>query len=276
MDRFLVYNGEVVEKEEPSFLQFFTGETVKLVRKIWYGFGGIPLFNENIDLLTKQIGMLQLPVPAFLKDKRELFRVTKRMLNKNRLYRSGFVFFQLLWNETGFNFLVTSQPFNTFDFPFSPKGILLNYSGITKYSGNKFNRFPFFNDSVWRAAVAQNRDTFFQNTILLNENRSICECVSANIFFIKKNEVFTPAIESGCYTDTLRPVILEITKKLGFRTLESADIKREDVFHVDELFLASEETGVQWILGVENKRFVHEHSVAVYEKLNEYLKEKEN
>jgi branched-chain amino acid aminotransferase len=63
---------------------------------------------------------------------------------------------------------------------------------------------------------------------------------------------------------------------MGLKTTESADIKREDIFHIDELFIASEETGIQWILGVENKRFVHEYSVSIHEKLNEYLKEKEN
>ena len=153
---------------------------------------------------------------------------------------------------------------------------MLDYSGIIKYSGNKFNRFPFFNESVWQAAVSQTRSTFFQNTILLNEKKAVCECVSANIFFIKKNELLTPGLLSGCFEDTLRAVILEITKNMGLKTTESADIKREDIFHIDELFIASEETGIQWILGVENKRFVHEYSVSIHEKLNEYLKEKEN
>ncbi|QGY45408.1 hypothetical protein GM418_17525 [Maribellus comscasis] len=274
MNRFLIYNGEIVEKGEPDLFLFFTDDTLKITRKIWYGFGGIPLFNENIDLLAKQVDMLQLPVPAFLKDKRELFRITKRMLNKNRLYRSGFVFFQLLWNKSGFNFLVTSQPFSTFEFPLSNKGILLNYSGIKKYSANKLNRFPVFNESIWRAALAQNRDTFFQNTILLNEKKSICECVAANIFLFKKNELITPGLTAGCFEDTLRQIIINIVKDLGFKTLESEEIKREDIFHVDELFITSEEAGIQWVLGVENKRFVHEYSVTIHEKLNVYLQEK--
>ncbi|MCG6186454.1 aminotransferase class IV [Maribellus maritimus] len=274
MDRFLIYNGKIVEKGEPDLFLFFTDDTLKITRKIWYGFGGIPLFNENIDLLVKQIDMLQLPVPASLKDKRELFRITKRMLNKNRLYRSGFVFFQLLWNKNGFNFLVTSQPSSTFEFPLSPRGVLLNHSGIKKYSANKFNRFPFFNESTWKAALAQNRGTFFQNTILFNEKKSICECVAANIFLFKKSELITPGLSAGSFEDTLRQIVIDIAKDLGFKVSESDEITPEDISHVDELFIASEEAGIQWVLGVENKRFVHEHSVTIHEKLNTLLREK--
>lgn len=276
MDRFLIYNGKIVEKEEPTLLHFFNSETIKITRKIWYGYGGIPLLNENIDLLTMQVEMLRLPVPAFLKDKRELFRITKRMLNKNRLYRSGFVYFQIFWNNNGYNFLVTSHPANTFDFPISDRGILLNYSAVLKHSGNEFNHFPVFNESMWQAAIAQNRDTLFQNAILLNEKNAICECVSANIYMIQKNEVLTPAMSSGCFEDTIRPIIIELMKDLGFNITESRNLMHDNVIQSDELFIASEETGIQWILGVENKRFVHEHSVVIHKKLNEFLKEKVN
>ena len=220
--------------------------------------------------------MLQIPSPSFLEDKRELFRITKRMLNKNRLYRSGWVNFQLVWLENGFNFLVTSLPSDTFDFPISQKGILLNYSDIIKYSTNEFNSFPIFNESIWRAAIAQNRNTLFQNTILLNEKKSVCECVGTNLFLYQKNELITPSISTGCVEDTLRSVILEMAKTSGFQLRESDNIKKEDILKVDELFIASEETGIQWVLGVENKRFVHDHSVTIYEKLNAFLKEKIN
>ncbi len=274
MDRFLVYNGEVVLKDEPKLLGFFKPGTINISRKIWYGHGGIPLFNENIDLLARQIGVLQLPVPEIFGDRHEFFRIVKRMLNKNRLYRSGFVFFQLLWDGGKFDLLVTAHPFETFDFPISAGGVLLNYSGITKYSGNSINSFPFFNEPVWQAAISQNRGTLFQNTILLNEKGAVCECAYANLFMFKGNELITPGIASGCFEDTLRPLVIETAMGLGFKITEKTDLKTKWLLLADEIFVASEETGIKWVMGVEKKRFVHEHSVSIHEKLNEYLKEK--
>ena len=41
---------------------------------------------------------------------------------------------------------------------------------------------------------------------------------------------------------------------------------------MNEIFLASEENGIQWVLGVGNKRFVHRASIKIHELLNLQLK----
>jgi hypothetical protein len=45
---------------------------------------------------------------------------------------------------------------------------------------------------------------------------------------------------------------------------------------MNELFIAGEESGIQWILGVENKRFIHHYSEIIHEKLNDFLKGRVN
>ena len=243
---------------------------------MWYGYGGIPLFSENIELLINQIDLLNIPCPALLKNNRELFRIIKRMLNKNKFYRSGFIHFQLFWNKKDFNIIISSEAFKTFDFPIAEKGILVNYSELKKQSKNTLNRFSFYNETFWNVASAQIGETSFQNSILFNENNFVCECISSNIYFISDNELLTPAIETGCYEDTLRKTILELAGQLNLRIVETATLKKEDVFKMNELFITGEESGIQWILGVENKRFIHHYSEIIHEKLNDFLKGKVN
>jgi hypothetical protein len=43
---------------------------------------------------------------------------------------------------------------------------------------------------------------------------------------------------------------------------------------MNEIFFASEEIGIQWVLGVENKRFVNPVTKQIHRKLNKILKEK--
>jgi hypothetical protein len=43
---------------------------------------------------------------------------------------------------------------------------------------------------------------------------------------------------------------------------------------MDEVFFANEENGIQWVLGVGNKRFVHQVSDKINIELNHYLKTK--
>ncbi len=273
MNRFVILNGEVVDKEEINLSFFFWKEKTVVSQKMWFGFGGIPFFAENIDLLVQQIEILKLPCPELLNDKRELFRITKRMLNKNKFYRSGYVWVQIFWEDDQLNTLISSEAFKTFDFPLKEKGILVNFSELKKFSENNFYRFSFFNETFWKVAGSQNRGTIYQNSIILNENNSVCEIISSNLFFISKETLITPSVKTGCFEDILRPVVIETAKKTGLKIIESGEITKEQVFGMDEIFTVSEAEGMLWVLGVENKRYIRNKSIQIHEKLNDYLKE---
>jgi branched-chain amino acid aminotransferase len=274
MSRFVIVNGKVVEKEEINLSHLFWEDRLEISQKCWFGFGGIPLLEENLKLLLQQMKAVKIPVPTFFQNKRELFRVTKRMLNKNKFYRSGFIHLQVFEHNNQVTSLVTSHAFETFDFPLSENGLIVNYSEFKKETQSPLNQFRFFNIPLWNTARADIIDTFFQNSIFLNKNGTICDCINANIFFIIKNEIITPAPTTGCFIDNLRSIILEISSDLNLKVVESENIYKEDVLQMNEIFIAGEEYGIQWLLGVENKRYVHRYSAIIHEKLNDYLKKK--
>ena len=283
MGRFIVIDGKVIEKGEVNVTHLLLNENVVLSQKIWFGFGGIPLFSENISLLIREMKVLQLPLPENFKNERELFRVTKRMLNKNKFYRSGLIFIQVFWNENSPATIITAKAYESFDFPFSPNGLFVNFSGLRKYSGAELARFPFYNEPLWKAAglpdyVTQAGsgpgDSLFQNSIILNEAGYVCECIKANIFMMKGNTLITPALKTGCYDDLLRNMIIETAAELKINVAESDKITKDEILKMNEVFIAGEERGVQWILGIENKRFVHRYSEVIYEQLNDRLKNK--
>ncbi len=271
---FLIINGEILKKEEANLTPLFWDEPFIISQKIWYGFGGIPQFTINLNFLIQQLEALNYQLPAFLKNKRELFRITKRMLNKNKFYRSGIVTIQLFINNTHINYLITSIAYPEFDFPISKHGLLINFSDNIKSSENRLNQHKFYNRANWKINRAKLRDSSFQNSIILNQNGMICEGIASNIFMLKDNVLITPSFDSGCFEDTLRATIIKTAAALKIKTAEIPNIRKEHVLAMDELFFASEEFGIQWILGIENKRFVPKISNLIYEKLNEILKEK--
>ena len=91
---------------------------------------------------------------------------------------------------------------------------------------------------------------------------------------IKGNTLITPALETGCFEDLLRNLILEIAGEQKIKVLESDKISKEEMLTMNEIFIASERSGIQWILGIENKRFVHHFSEIIYEQLDRRMKEK--
>jgi branched-chain amino acid aminotransferase len=270
----VIVNGEILKKPEIGFTTFFWDEPFVVTQKMWFGFGGIPLFYENIETIILILNTLNANIPDLLKNEKELFRITKRMLNKNRFYRSGLVTCQVYIGKNETNVVLTSNNFPDFDFPFSPQGLIVNFFEFGKYSADPLAPYPFSNESLWKFADSRIRGTAFQNSIILNEKGNICDCISANIFMVKRNTLFTPSVETGCYNDTLRNHILNAAQNSGLKVIESDEIKKEDIYQMNEIFMASEEFGIQWIIGVLNKRFVHNYSLKIHEQVNEYLKQK--
>lgn len=272
MNKFVIFNGEVFEKNELNLSFLFWEENIVASQKCWFGYGGIPLFNENVNLLIQQIEILKFPCPELLNNKNELFRITKRMLNKNKFYRSGYICFYIFWHENKLNTLVLSNSSERFDFPLTEHGILVNFSDIIKFSRNKYYRYLFYNETFWKVVAASKHGTYFQNSLILNENNSVCEAISANLYAITGKTFFTPSLITGSYEDTLRKIIIDIARDTGFIISETENLKKEDVFDVDEVFIAGETIGIKWILGIENKRFIHKYSEGIHQKLNGYLK----
>lgn len=264
---FLIANGKVAETGEISLNSFLTEPSFRLSQKVWYGYGGIPFFAENLEQIKSQANVLQLPVPKEFENRRELFRITKRMLNKNKFYRSGYVHFQVFWTANEVQTLITANTFEVFDFPFTETGLLVTVSNLKKNSQNQHNRFPFFNAMLWQAGLAEIRQMPFHQIFFLNENNSVCESAGANIFYVKGNNLITPALSTGCYEDVLRPHILELARPAGLTVTETNRLEKMEMVEADELFLASEAGGIQWVLGIENKRFLHYYSKKIYDLL---------
>ena len=271
---FIIVNGEIFKKPDTGSNPFFWDEPYIITQKFWFGFGGIPLFYENLENLKLTLHALNTAIPDLLNEEHELFRITKRMLNKNRFYRSGIITCQVFIGLNQTNIIISSFAFPEFDFSISKNGLIINFSEFEKYTGNPLNQFTFFNAPQWKFAEARIQGTVYNNSIFVNERGNICDCISSNIFMIKGKVLYTPSSESGCFIDSLRSFILEIAPKANLKIKESSTIRKEDVIQMNEIFLASEENGIQWVMGIETKRFVHHYSVKIHEHLNEYLKKK--
>lgn len=269
---FLIINGEITQKEDANLTYLFWDEPFVLSQKVWFGFGGIPMFNKNIDFLCQQLEVFNIEIPEFLKNKRELFRISKRMLNKNKFYRSGIINIQLFIIGTKVDYVISSIGYPEFEFPLLKQGLLVNFSESKRLSSNNLNRHLFYNKTNWRIKRSQLRDSSFQNSILINGKGMVSEGIASNIFMIKESVIITPSLGSGCFEDTMRNLILEVATKLQLKTLELPNITKEHILEMNEIFFVSEEMGIQWVLGVENRRFVNQVTKQIHQKLNEILK----
>ena len=79
----------------------------------------------------------------------------------------------------------------------------------------------------------------FDEGVRLNEKDEIVSASMANIFWVKDENIFTPALETGCLAGTTRALLME---NFPVREVKS---KRGELSEADEIFLASAGIGLQ-------------------------------
>ena len=273
MDYVLV-NGVVTKKTEAELSSFLWDNPFTFSQKVWFGYGGIPLLKENITSLKKQLETLGFELPPLFNNHRELFRLCKRILNKNKFYRSGHLNIQIFASENTTNSLIISESVENFDFPISKEGLLIDISTYKKDSKSLLQRFACHNRGIWQAARNEIKNAPFSTAVLLNENGFICEGINANIFILKDNILLTPTPETGCYSDTIKEIILSMADELKIKLVQSAEIPKEILTVADEAFMVSEARGIEWVLGFNQKRYIRSISLELHEKINTFLKNK--
>ena len=267
--RFYIKNGKIADFEKNSeYALPFLSKTFEISEEIWFCFNELPLFQKHISSLQEQINLLQLPKHAFINDSKELLRVSKRLINKNKAFKSGVLNYLFFWNNGKTDVYITCQPNEAGHFPLIQKAILCTYAEKEKYSKNPWGSFRFKNEPTWNTLQWKIENSRFQNMVITNENNVITECIKSNVFFIKKDTLFTPSKNTGCYIDHIRELILDAAKNQNLRVEEKSDLSQENILEMEEAFLASETLFMEKIIGINDKRFIHNKTVLINTHLN--------
>jgi branched-chain amino acid aminotransferase len=100
----------------------------------------------------------------------------------------------------------------------------------------------------------------------LNAFNNIADSSKANIFLIKKNTIFTPAMHQGCVSGVIRRFLLDELKKNGYRIHQQA-ISQQQLFDADEVFLTNSIYDIRWVEKFGDKIYSFEQSFSIYQKI---------
>lgn len=271
---YLLVNNRILKEAETNLTPFLLNTPDVYKHSIWFGFGGIPLLDENLDILEIELKTLGHDLPNLFKNRRELFRLLKRMLNKNRFYRTGLITFQFFISQKQVDYLISCNAFEDFDFQINAQGLLINISDSKLLSQSQNSNSRFAKATFWKQVRAEIKNNANPAAIILNEKGIASEGISANLFMIKENILFTPSVKTGCYRDVIRQEIIRLSNDIEMKVVEAEDLKPKYVLQMDEIFFASETKGIQWVLGFENRRYVHQYTDRIYAALNQFLEKK--
>jgi branched-chain amino acid aminotransferase len=173
---------------------------------------GVPYrFAWHLSRLKKSLEAIRIPMDiAFLRDECEI------LLEANRL-KNGLLRLQITRGVGGRGYLpepnttptcvVETLPF--LDAPLEPVAIMASsFAKIPSAALPVYKHCNGLNPTLARMEAA---DHGCFDTLMLGENGFIAETSSANIFWVKNKKLFTPGLECGLISGSIRAALLEIS-----------------------------------------------------------------
>ena len=103
----------------------------------------------------------------------------------------------------------------------------------------------------------------WNDAILLNSFERICDSTIANVFIIKNEEVFTPALSEGCVAGVMREHFIATLKTTAWKVNE-AMITIDDVLNADEIFLTNSNYNMRWVKSIGGAVYKNEVLQKIY------------
>lgn len=83
-----------------------------------------------------------------------------------------------------------------------------------------FNRIKTISYGTKAAALREAQQNKCDDALLVNSSGNISELTSANIFWTKKNKIYTPPVRAGCLEGVTRKIILKEAKRNKWQIIE--------------------------------------------------------
>jgi aminodeoxychorismate lyase len=91
----------------------------------------------------------------------------------------------------------------------------------------------------------------WNDAVLLNMHGRICDSTIANIFIVKNDIVYTPALSEGCVAGIMRRQVLALLRSNGF-AVEEQQVTTQQLVEADEVFLTNAVYNIRWVKQVDN------------------------
>ena len=110
------------------------------------------------------------------------------------------------------------------------------------------------------------RENTLDDSLLLNVSNHICDASKANVFLIKKKEIYTPALHQGCVAGVMRRFIIDEMKRFDY-LVHQTEIDDSDLLEADEIFLTNAIYGIRWVKQFREKIYSNSITKEIYNRV---------
>ncbi len=233
--------------------------------------------NLHLSRLKRGMEVLNIDIPPYL-DESMLSKEITRLLNKNRIFESARVRLTVFRNHGGkyipennsAGLVMEVDPLELNMYHLNNKGYIIELYHDIKKPLNPFSSIKSCNSLHYILAGIFQKNNKINDCLLLNEHDRIAEAISSNVFIVKEDNIYTPAISEGCIPGVMREVIIKVAPKLGLKVNNQVAIPVQKLLDCDEVFLTNTITGIRWVGAFRQQRYFNKVSKLLTDSINRY------
>ena len=277
-EKHIILNGEILPETLPSLHHnnraFCYGDALF---ETMHAFGTeIQFANDHFQRLFNGLQVLKMEFTDELLPQKILREIT-RLLNRDKLFGGVRIRLTVFRNTGGLfkpqtnstSYLIETKALDFEHYELNQKGLSIDvFTELRKYY-NAFSAFKTANSLVNVMAGIWAKEQNLDDCLITNEKGAIIESYHSNLFLIKGNNIFTPAIEQGCIDGVMRNNIIKIASDTGMRIEQKIKLNEEALVEADEIFLTNAIEGIRWVGAFKQRRYFNKTSKMLCFKLNE-------
>jgi len=277
---YISYNGQIIAANEFGItlnnrsFQYGDGlfETMHAVGS------QVQFFYDHIERLVASMKILKMEVPVrFTIDTIGLQKEISKLLVKNKIFKGGRVRLTVFRRMGGLyspttsevSYIVQVSPLEQTYYELNKKGYIIDVFDEIPKPVNILSGIKTTSSLFYVMAGLFRKEKNLDECLLINETGNIVEGISANIFLVKDNYIYTPPLRSGCLNGIMRKKVIELAKQEGFTVFNEVPIKLPDIMAADELFFTNAISGIRWVMGFKQRRYFNKITKVLSQKLNE-------
>jgi len=269
------YNGKMFKESTPLIgadnrgLRYGDGlfETMKMKN------GQLVLDNEHFARLWKGMSVLQFAIPKHL-DPEKLTEEILQVAKKNQHDKAARIRITVFRGDGGLYDAADNTPhyiIQTWALPqnngeLNSNGLDIGIYTAVKKSCDILSNLKTNNYLPYVMAALEAKKQKWNDAILVNQYGRICDSTIANVFLIKDEVVYAPALGEGCVAGVFRKYMIDQLAINDLKCIEK-EMTIENLLQADEVFLTNSIYNIRWVKSIADKNFSHSVIQRIYASL---------
>lgn len=269
----ICFNGKMIPDTKPVLLS--SNRSYKygdgLFETMHVENGKIPLINLHMERLFAGIALLEFQVPAGFTANKLIDEITG-LFSLNGCGKSGRARLSVfrgngnLNEDPGFlEYLIECEKIPHEKTGLHARGLQIDIFPFARKSQDKFSNLKSAAFLPYVMAARYAKQNKLDDCLLLNSSGNIADSTIANIFIIKDQKIFTPALTQGCVQGVMRKFLLEFLDKNGYKITEGI-VTPEQLSQADEIFLTNAIKKIQWVQTMKGRTYQHIQTKEIYDR----------